>query len=256
MSAPNGASEIAAPTNPKPLATPKPDSELYVYKPWARKPSEEFDRRCVLITVGTVGVGKTTFLKRFVKRTFDSNERSTIGVDYVDANIYIGEHRVHVCLWDTAGQESFGSVTNSYIRQARIAVLMFDLSRPSTLDDLVAVRKKVKELAPDCICVLVGNKLDLYERNRVEGASQQWLANVDMAKHAVELECEVGYFAASAVSAQNVDTALVKAVTIFINKHERQRAELTTASRDRANLADADAAGDDNVASTGGCCDL
>ena len=65
-------------------------------------------------------------------------------------------------LWDTAGQETYKSVTRSYFRGASGALLVFDLSRRSTFLHVTDWLSDLRQIAePDIVVVLVGNKADL-----------------------------------------------------------------------------------------------
>lgn len=68
--------------------------------------------------VGNGGVGKTSMIKRFCKGIFTNEYKKTIGVDFLEKQLYvplIGQD-VQLYLWDTAGQEEFDSITKTYYR--------------------------------------------------------------------------------------------------------------------------------------------
>lgn len=67
-------------------------------------------------------------------------------------------------LWDTAGQETYKSVTRSYFRGASGALLVFDLSRRQTFQHVTDWLNDLRQIAePDIVVVLVGNKADLTQ---------------------------------------------------------------------------------------------
>ena len=69
-------------------------------------------------------------------------------------------------LWDTAGHERFKSITTSYYRGADGVILVFDLSRKQSFDELSFWMDEIKSYAPkDVVFFLVGNKNDLLDRN-------------------------------------------------------------------------------------------
>ena len=70
-----------------------------------------------IVMTGDVGVGKTSILMSLKGEEYVHTRSPTIGVDFVkykDANI-----------WDTAGQEVFHSITNSYYRGADAIVIVY-----------------------------------------------------------------------------------------------------------------------------------
>ena len=64
---------------------------------------KDFDRGFKVIIAGSVGVGKSCLLLRYVDNIWDGNLQSTIGVDFQFKTIYINEYKVKMQIWDTAG---------------------------------------------------------------------------------------------------------------------------------------------------------
>ena len=72
------------------------------------------------------------------------------------------QKKMKLSLWDTAGQETYKSITRSYFRGASGALLVFDLTRRETFDSVTQWLDDLRQLAePDIVVVLVGNKSDL-----------------------------------------------------------------------------------------------
>lgn len=65
-------------------------------------------------------------------------------------------------IWDTAGQERFASLAPMYYRNAQSALVVYDLTKPTSL---VKAKHWVAELqrqaSPGIVIAMVGNKLDL-----------------------------------------------------------------------------------------------
>lgn len=72
------------------------------------------------------------------------------------------QKHMKLSLWDTAGQETYKSVTRSYFRGASGALLVFDLCRKSTFLHVTDWLNDLRQIAePDIVVILVGNKADL-----------------------------------------------------------------------------------------------
>ncbi|KAE8145716.1 P-loop containing nucleoside triphosphate hydrolase protein [Aspergillus avenaceus] len=72
------------------------------------------------------------------------------------------QKKMKLSLWDTAGQETYKSITRSYFRGASGALLVFDITRPSTFISCTQWLQDLRQIAEDGIVViLVGNKSDL-----------------------------------------------------------------------------------------------
>ncbi|KAI7969740.1 hypothetical protein EIK77_006688 [Talaromyces pinophilus] len=70
-------------------------------------------------------------------------------------------------LWDTAGQETYKSVTRSYFRGASGALLVFDITRPSTFASVTGWLQDLRQIAEEgIVVVLVGNKCDLASNEK------------------------------------------------------------------------------------------
>lgn len=76
-------------------------------------------------------------------------------------------------LWDTAGQETYKSITRSYFRGASGALLVFDISRRTTFEAVTGWLNDLRLIAEESIVViLVGNKSDLAASSLVADGRQ------------------------------------------------------------------------------------
>lgn len=77
-------------------------------------------------------------------------------------------------LWDTAGQETYKSVTRSYFRGASGALLVFDLTRRDSFTHVTDWLNDLRQIAePDIVVVLVGNKSDLVSDDDKEEEEEE-----------------------------------------------------------------------------------
>lgn len=74
-------------------------------------------------------------------------------------------------LWDTAGQETYKSITRSYFRGASGALLVYDITRRSTFEHATEWLHDLRQIAEEgIVVVLVGNKRDLAPASTVNGS--------------------------------------------------------------------------------------
>ena len=67
-------------------------------------------------------------------------------------------------IWDTAGQESFRSITRSYYRGAAGALLVYDITRRETFNHLTRWLEEARQnSSTTMVIMLIGNKVDLAE---------------------------------------------------------------------------------------------
>ncbi|KAI9497099.1 P-loop containing nucleoside triphosphate hydrolase protein [Zychaea mexicana] len=128
---------------------------------------------------------KSCLLLQFTDRRFYSGRELTIGVEFGTKFITVDDKQVKLQIWDTAGQESFRSITQSYYRGAAGALL--------------DVRKHAN---PHTTIMLIGNKSDLDSRKRQ-------VTTEEAQRFAEENDIPL-YMETSAKSADNVEEAFIK----------------------------------------------
>jgi len=115
-----------------------------------------------LVLLGEAAVGKSSIVQRFVSNEFQANKEPTIGAAFLTQKCRLEDRVLRYEIWDTAGQERFHSLAPMYYRNAQAAVVVYDLTKASTLDK---AKSWVKELQrqgnPNIVIALAGNKLDL-----------------------------------------------------------------------------------------------
>jgi small GTP-binding protein len=114
-----------------------------------------------ILTAGEGGVGKTTLLHRYVEGRFSADTRMTIGVEFFLKEINIDSLHCTLQLWDFGGQERFRFLLESYVLGAKGALLMFDLTRPMTLENLDQWVNLVRKSDPNLPILFLGTKKDL-----------------------------------------------------------------------------------------------
>lgn len=84
------------------------------------------------------------------------------------------QKRMKLSLWDTAGQETYKSITRSYFRGASGALLVYDITRRSTFEHATDWLHDLRQIAEEgIVVVLVGNKRDLASESNVNGGQTE-----------------------------------------------------------------------------------
>lgn len=175
----------------------------------------------------------------------------TIGVEFGSRIVSVGpsgsattqsssssqtQKRMKLSLWDTAGQETYKSITRSYFRGASGALLVYDITRRSTFDHATEWLNDLRQIAEEgIVVVLVGNKLDLASTSTVNGNKPE---NKDLEaanKRAVTTEeaeewCRVNgvlrYVETSAKSGEGVERAFLDVAGKIYENIEKGRYDL------------------------------
>lgn len=161
------------------------------------------------IIIGDSGVGKSCLLLQFTDKRFEPLHDLTIGVEFGARMVSIDSKNVKLQIWDTAGQESFRSITRSYYRGACGALLVYDVTRRETFSHLQTWLEDAKTNSNTAITImLIGNKCDLENKRQVSKEEGEAFAKAN----------GLVFMETSAKTAQNVDDAFLRtATTIYEN---------------------------------------
>jgi len=176
--------------------------------------SPSWDYIAKLVCIGDSGTGKSSLTIRLCEGRFSPHHDVTIGVEFGSRIVPVGpphtpvpstkprisrdpslsdglpeprrieppveQKHMKLSLWDTAGQETYKSVTRSYFRGASGALLVFDISRRPTFVHVTDWLNDLRQIAePDIVVVLVGNKSDLAagdvnQREVTKEEAEEW----------------------------------------------------------------------------------
>ncbi|GMF73537.1 unnamed protein product [Aspergillus oryzae] len=184
------------------------------------------DNYYTVVLIGDSGVGKSNLLSRFTRNEFNLDSKSTIGVEFATRSIQVDSKTIKAQIWDTAGQERYRAITSAYYRGAVGALLVYDISKHQTYDNVNRWLKELRDHADSNIVImLVGNKSDLRHLRAVptEEAKQfaskfrtptrsvsclcLWLAN------SLSGENNLSFIETSALDASNVELAFQNILT-------------------------------------------
>lgn len=116
--------------------------------------------------IGDASVGKTSFTKRYCYNIFNPSERLTIGVDFHVKTIELNEKKIKLQIWDVGGEERFRFLLPTYCLGANAAFLLYDITRPQTLDNISEWTNIVLTKGGPIPIMLVGAKIDLGQSER------------------------------------------------------------------------------------------
>ncbi|XP_071715623.1 ras-related protein RABA2a-like [Rutidosis leptorrhynchoides] len=128
----------------------------------ARRPDDEYDYLFKVVLIGDSGVGKSNLLSRFTRNEFCLESKSTIGVEFATRTLKVEGRTIKAQIWDTAGQERYRAITSAYYRGALGALLVYDVTKPTTFENVSRWLKELRDHADaNIVIMLIGNKTDL-----------------------------------------------------------------------------------------------
>ncbi|WP_442754110.1 Rab family GTPase [Methylocystis sp. JAN1] len=131
-----------------------------------------------VMLLGDIGVGKSSLARRFVFNRFDSDYKTTIGVDVLTHDVALGSDAgnatLRFVLWDTDGDFGARIFETVYLAGASAAIVVADATRPATLVKMSGLVAKFEERFPARPVSAIVNKMDLAPDFRLtdEAASQ------------------------------------------------------------------------------------
>ncbi|CAL5346212.1 unnamed protein product [Camellia sinensis] len=168
---------------------------------------DDYDYLFKVVLIGDSGVGKSNLLSRFTRNEFSLESKSTIGVEFATRSLNVDGKVIKAQIWDTAGQERpqvYRAITSAYYRGAVGALLVYDVTRHSTFENVERWLRELRDHTdPNIVVMLIGNKSDL--RHLVAVSTED-------GKSFAERE-SLFFMETSALEATNVDNAFAEVLT-------------------------------------------
>ena len=163
------------------------------------------------ILVGDAYVGKSNIIYRFTENKFSENYQATINLDFTYKNVKLNEKIYRIQLWDTAGQESFQSISRGYYKSAVCAIVVYDITNRDTFNNVTNWIEQCKQNGPSTISlVLVGNKEDLGDKRVISYEEGEELASRN----------SMQFFETSALSGKNINEMFNSSIESIARKIE------------------------------------
>ena len=120
------------------------------------------------IIIGDSAVGKSNILLRYIHDNFNEEFQSTIGVEFGAKNIKLEDKVYRIQIWDTAGQETFRSITRAYYKNSVCAFVVYDITNRNSFQNVKSWIEDCRKQSPKTVfMVLIGNKVDLEDSRQV-----------------------------------------------------------------------------------------
>ena len=171
-----------------------------------------------IIVVGNSGTGKTSFVNKWIKGTFDENYKATIVSEFSYKIFDYKDKSYKIQLWDLAGMDQNICITKIFSKDSHGCIVVSDINDKSTLDISIKWKNTVDETArfldgTNIPSILIRNKIDLLENEDNNDDEEQMKEFCEKNKF---LRC----FKTSAKTGTNIDEAMNFLISTIIDKME------------------------------------
>ena len=88
-----------------------------------------------IVFIGAASSGKTSLGNRFTHDRFSPNSEATIGAAFISKVINVEGNDIKMDIWDTGGSEKYRSLAPMYFRDARAAIIVFDVTSRQSYEE-------------------------------------------------------------------------------------------------------------------------
>jgi small GTP-binding protein len=190
-----------------------------------------------IMVIGPPCTGKTSFVNMWTKNIFSEAYKATIVSEFGYRMYDFKGRKFRIQLWDIGGQDKTCAVAKIFAKDSHGCLVVSDVNDVNTIQKTLQWKNTVNEVAKfldgqDLPCVLVENKIDLYNDNIM-----------DVERTAKRFAQENGFvdvFLTSVKNKQNVDESMECLVNNIIERMDQfAKSGVNTSSiRDSLKLKD------------------
>ncbi len=171
-----------------------------------------------IIVVGNSGTGKTSFVNKWIKNTFDENYKATIVSEFSYKIFDYKDKSYKIQLWDLAGMDQNICITKIFSKDSHGCVVLSDITDKKTLDICIKWKNTVDETTKfldgtNIPAILVRNKIDLLENEDNNDDEEEM-------KEFCEKNSFLRSFKTSAKTGTNIDESMNFLISTIIDKME------------------------------------
>ena len=87
----------------------------------------KYDYAFKIIVIGNPGVGKSCLSIKATKNLFENSYIATVGFEFFNFNVKLGDKIVKLQIWDTCGQEIYRSLITNFYRNSSMAIIVYSI---------------------------------------------------------------------------------------------------------------------------------
>ena len=125
-----------------------------------------------VVLLGESGVGKTSIISQFISKKFNPKCNTSVSAQFTSKTIEFPQFKksIRFDIWDTVGQEKYRSLTKIFYRDAKVIILVYDITTEYSFNALKEYwySETVNNTDGDPLYALCANKDDLYANQTVK----------------------------------------------------------------------------------------
>ena len=173
-----------------------------------------------IIVVGNSGTGKTSFVNKWIKDSFDETYKATIVSEFSYKIVEYKEKSYKIQLWDLAGMDQNICITKIFSKDSHGCIVLSDITDEKTLTECVKWKNTVDETTKfldgtNIPTILIRNKVDLLEENNEKDNDEEMIK--DFCEKNKFLKC----FKTSAKTGTNIEEAMLFLISNIVDKLEK-----------------------------------
>ena len=173
-----------------------------------------------IIVVGNSGTGKTSFVNKWIKDTFEETYKATIVSEFSYKIVDYKDKSYKIQLWDLAGMDQNICITKIFSKDSHGCIVLSDITDQKTLTECVKWKNTVDETTKfldgtNIPAILIRNKVDLLEENNENEDDE------DMIKDFCEKNNFLKCFKTSAKTGTNIEEAMMFLIGNIVDKLEK-----------------------------------
>lgn len=135
-----------------------------------RSASQSKIRSEKVVLIGAPSSGKSSLENRFINNNFVPNQEATIGAAFNSKVLKIDESEIKIDIWDTGGSEKYRSLVPMYFRDAKAAIVVFDITSEQSFTEASDWIAEFRERGmPNSLIFGAANKIDLASDRKIKG---------------------------------------------------------------------------------------
>jgi len=174
-----------------------------------------------IIVVGNSGTGKTSFVNKWIKDTFDESYKATIVSEFSFKVIDYKDKSYKIQLWDLAGMDQNICITKIFSKDSHGCIVVSDITNEKTLPECVKWKNTVDETTKfiddsNIPAILIRNKVDLLEEKNDNEYDDE-----NMIKEFCEKNKFLRCFKTSAKTGTNIEEAMNFLISNIIDRMDK-----------------------------------